>query len=235
MNDAAIESLYRRIRLMIWRELKVWRNESATKESCFVNRLFIILMIVPIAMSVLIVVAGQFYQVPPWLAVIGIILVIIGYFGLPLSFVVALIRYRKAIITRFKNPFLILIDNSLPVAKSDAKLVRYFISKPIEQLEFLLFQLRAEKESLRARVGSLVGVIEKIGLLPGLVTIFIWLQKIGEEQEPWVYGLIYATPILYLFGMAMNVVLAKLDRVCFMIEYAIDRKNSKAAKREFSS
>lgn len=89
-------------------------------------------------------------------------------------------------------------------------------------LEYGLIQYRHHWGIPDRRIGSLVGEIRKIGLLPALVTIGLAAHTmIKADSHPYVWMLLATTGALYVLGfIAMNQH-ERTDQVIAVVEYAI--------------
>ena len=97
--------------------------------------------------------------------------------------------------------------------------------KPLDTLELALLEVKAERDFFERRISLVVGAIEKIGLAPGLFAALISLQNLKPGQE-WIYGLAYATPVLYIMGALAHFLVMRLDRMAKLLELAIARQKA---------
>jgi len=100
----------------------------------------------------------------------------------------------------------------------------YFMSKKKQDLEVVLLEVVAEKEAFEKRIALLVGSIDKIGLAPGLLALFLSMNKLKDIEVDWVLAIAYAIPIFYGFGVFSHILATKMSRHITILEYVISKK-----------
>ena len=155
---------------------------------------------------------------------ISLVFLIIGYFGILVSPFVYALYYRKDIVEFLGNPLGIIIGNAKKNNRADTIFVKYLISRDNSALEIALIEMKAERAAFEKRVACIIGVIDKVGLLPGIVAIFVSLPKIKTIDIDWVLAIAYATPFLYFMGLFAHFLMSKMDRHISLIKYVLEEK-----------
>lgn len=135
----------------------------------------------------------------------------------------------------FSRPHLILIKNIQEINNSDEILLNMLMQKDIEVLEYTLTQLQAELKSLEARVSFVIGTIKKTGLLPAILALFLFFQKVNvsnfnESFHPIITAFLFATPCLYLFSGFIEETKSHLERHVEIYKLIINMKSNLASE-----
>jgi len=154
-------------------------------------------------------------------SVIFLIFCYIGYISHPF---VLLIIHRKFFGKFFRNPLSVIYDNVKRNHQVDLQYLSYFMSKKKQDLEVVLLEVVAEKEAFEKRIALLVGSIDKIGLAPGLLALFLSMNKLKDIELDWVLAIAYAIPIFYGFGVFSHILATKMSRHITILEYVISKK-----------
>lgn len=162
----------------------------------------------------------QLIAAPTWFGIISLIALLIGYLCVLCELIVDVWVNRESV----KNPFGILLNNSRITAIVDAQLIQDLMHKPLEQVEFLLLELKAEKDFFERRISLFVGSIEKVGIFPGLLAVVFSFSNLKQGQSGWITALAYVTPILYFFGAGGHYLIMRLDRQVKILELVMERK-----------
>jgi RNAse (barnase) inhibitor barstar len=161
-----------------------------------------------------------------WIPVISLLALLIWYLCILAEPLLDAWVYRELI----KSPFGVLLNNAKVAARCDLSLMRKLMPKPLEQVELLLLEVKAEKDSFERRISLFVGSIEKVGIVPGLLALAFSLSNLKQGQSKWVTALAYATPILYFVGAGGHYLIMSLDRKVKILELVIARKKEKIAE-----
>jgi hypothetical protein len=147
-----------------------------------------------------------------------------AYLGALLYPILSVWVHRKSLWSVLKHPFGVLLGNAMSTAAVDMLYLPRLMRKPLDKLEVVMIELKAERDSFERRISLVVGAIEKVGLAPGLLATIISLQNLKPGQSKWIYGLAYGTPLLYIFGAVAHFLVMRLDRMTKLLELAIARK-----------
>lgn len=207
-------------------EIKQRKQRSSTREHSFLNRLFIELTVFPFALSMLLA-AVVYFTSASWLIESSIVSLLIAYIGVLVHPLISAWLHRKSIRKMLNHPFGILLRNSYETATVDLKYLPKLERKPMRLLEVVALEVKAEREFFERRISLVVGSIEKIGLVPGLLATFLSLHKLPDSLSPWIAGLAYATPALYFFAVMAHFLAMRLDRMKKLLDLAIAHKKEK--------
>ena len=155
---------------------------------------------------------------------ISLIFLILGYLGILVSPFVLALYYRKDIAKFMRNPLSIIIGNAKKYHYTDTIFVQYLTSRDNRALEISLIEMKAERAAFEKRVALIVGMMDKVGLLPGIVAIFVSLPKIKAIDIDWVLAIAYAMPFLYFMGLWSHYLMSKMSRHISLMEYALEQK-----------
>ena len=123
-----------------------------------------------------------------------------------------------------RNPLSIIIGNAKKYHYTDTIFVQYLTSRDNRALEISLIEMKAERAAFEKRVALIVGMMDKVGLLPGIVAIFVSLPKIKAIDIDWVLAIAYAMPFLYFMGLWSHYLMSKMSRHISLMEYALEQK-----------
>jgi hypothetical protein len=77
--------------------------------------------------------------------------------------------FRQPIKKAIRNPAAFMLWSARITAAVDASILPIIMRQPLDEIEFVLLQVRAEKDSFERRMSLTTGAMEKIGVLPGLL------------------------------------------------------------------
>lgn len=205
-------------------ESRLRRRENKLQRGYLMRNFVWLFQVIPFSIAIVAAVARKFFGVSETVAIVGLILLLLSYVATLIQpFLLAWVN-RQALIAAVKNPMGLLLDNASVTARVDAWLLPRLLHSPIEHLELLHLELKAEKEFFERRLSLVVGAIEKVGLAPGLLAAGVSFSNLKTGQPDWVSALAYATPVLYVSGVAAHFLLMRLDRFAKLTELAVARK-----------
>jgi hypothetical protein len=161
-----------------------------------------------------------------WLSQVALILLATTYLFILLNPFIMLVLNWSFFWRAVRNPLGLILDNSKQCAETDMKYIRYFYKHERHALKFVLIEMKAERSAFERRVGLIVGALEKIGIIPGLVALFATLTRINSFQSAWIYGIAYGMPILYFLGVYEHYLMSRLDRFIMLLEMVIESQKS---------
>lgn len=226
MDRTTRERLFRLLRAASRFETRLSKRAARREHGYLFRNFFWIFQVGPFLVAVAAAAARKLFGAPDFVGLIGLILLVLSYLAtLAYPFLLAWTN-RLALSAAVKNPLSLLLQNASATATVDARVMPRLVRNAVEDLELLLLEIKAEKEFFERRLSLVVGAIEKIGLGPGLLAAGVSLSNLKSDQPEWVSALAYATPILYLFGVAAHFLLMRLDRFVKVVELAVSRKKS---------
>jgi hypothetical protein len=105
----------------------------------------------------------------------------------------------------------------------------------LRHLEYAQDCLTLGAQHLRSRIAWLVGVIDKVGLIPLAITAYFSYQKIVADQQQailiwppkdWVWILWVSVVTIYLMSTYLLSIAQQFDRFCVVLKHAIQAKKS---------
>jgi len=225
MDRSELDSLYQIAQQISNQEIEQGKKVSSVKNR-HANKIFVWSVIVPIILGLVIGFANKLFINEPILRIISVCILLISYLSIIAQPIIEAWLYKDSICRFISNPFSKLLMNSKFNANNDLPFITDLLEKKLEHLKFLKLELDAEKNAFSKRISLMVGALERIGLLPGVFGILVTISELGKEQSDWAYALAYATPILYLAGIGMHLLVSRLDRISQLVGYAIEMKES---------
>lgn len=198
------------------------KQRARTPSNRLTGRLFLELVVLPAGLSIVLGLA-VWTGIARWLAVVSLYALALSYLGIFAYSVIALWLHRRSAGRLVFNPFAALIDNARTTAEIDRRYLDRFSRETLDSLRFVLMEVRAERTFFERRLGLLVGSIERVGLLPGVLAVVLLVTRLGSGQPDWVYAIAYATPILYIIAAMSHFLLMRLQRVVELLQMIIDR------------
>ena len=170
---------------------------------------------------------GRNVNVNDWLLLITLVLVALTYVALVYVQVYEDIKRRKESSETIQNPLtqtIMLAEESCVEGLSVAWDLQDIDKAAID---FVHEQLSLEREAVTSRIGSVIGALDKVGLLPGLITLYIGVQRINVPGLP-AYVTQYLIPIIVsalyiLFAFYTYPALRRLDRYLSFLDLARQR------------
>jgi hypothetical protein len=123
------------------------------------------------------------------------------------------------------NPTVIPLWNAEITATTDARSLPLVTQQPLEDIEFVRLEVSTERENFERRVSLLIGTIEKIGVIPAFLAVWVSLQALSDPPS-WVDSLPYALVAMYIFGVVAHFQLMRLDRMLKLLDLAVVRKKA---------
>jgi hypothetical protein len=124
----------------------------------------------------------------------------------------------------------------------DFDFARQLSAVPTDSLEFAITRLRSEAEHIRARVGLLVGALDKIGMVPLGASTILTLWTIQRESSQHGLPLLIPSYVLYsiaggLFflcvaGVGMFRASHRIEEITQIVQLALDQKNRSVVRSE---
>ncbi|HAV1886635.1 TPA: hypothetical protein JG939_004213 [Enterobacter hormaechei subsp. xiangfangensis] len=162
-----------------------------------------------------------------FLVTVSTIMILISYVLLLLMPVVKIYQERKSIKRFLMFPLSASVEGNIKKESIiDANFLPNFEALGKKALELGLMEIKHEREFLSKRVAMVVGPIDKLGILPGIISMIITISKPLEEHD-WVTGLAYGYVALVIISISFINLLVKYDRIIALTELAISRCTQK--------
>ena len=131
---------------------------------------------------------------------------------------------RGSMVKFVKNPFQLTLDHAKRLSHIDRRYVRLLSTKNVDQLSYILIELKAEKDAFHKRVSLMVGSIDRLGLLPSLLSTAVLLGRISPDHSDWIFAIGYATVLLYFVGVYAHYMMSRMERMIGLLGYVIEMK-----------
>jgi hypothetical protein len=229
---ASRDSIVRILRAMSLYEARVYRGgkraKGETRKLSPEFRLSLFIVWLPLSLSLGIALLARLAF--EWLAAPSLAMLLVSYVGLFVWILSTAFSYRKSLIRALQHPFALLLRNAAETMLVDLRYASKLEKKPLRLLEITALEIKAEKEFFERRISTIVGTIEKLGLIPGLGAAMIAIYQLPTGINVFVQSIAYAVPALYLFGGYAHFELMRLDRFSKVLELTIIRARANPAE-----
>lgn len=160
-----------------------------------------------------------------WLSLFILLLLLLFYVSVFVFQIIEFVKTSEDLKTIFRNP----LTSSLEKVSEDCKRGVEFISRlqtlDRESISFVHDQVVHEHQAFASRVGLFVGAIDKVGVLPGLISLYISWQNLGASDTS-NFTIKYTIPIaiasLYAFALYAHFSLLRLGMYASFLKFAKD-------------
>lgn len=121
------------------------------------------------------------------------------------------------IVKFFKNPTANLLSAVEASASKEVLTMRGLSDISVETLEYLSKRFSLAKDQLSQRMSYLMGAVEKVGVLPGVIASVLALkeffgsQSLSDEHRYWFFTAAICFSILYLFSLIAMLVSQRFE------------------------
>ena len=200
------------------------RNELAKHRERHINSVFKYMVIFPFLLSMLFLFIKIFLN-NDFITITGLIFLTISYIGIIVQNLMMLFINRLDFIELFSSPFSLIIGNAVATVRYEPVLYRALTYRSTQEIKYILNRLKAERNVLNNKISLLIGGIEKIGLFPGLVAMFMSFGQLGNNNVPsWVEPIAYASIALYIFGFLFHNAIIRADEKIQLLDFIIEVK-----------
>ncbi|MDF7679944.1 hypothetical protein PT300_04670 [Enterobacteriaceae bacterium ESL0689] len=215
------------IKLLNNHELKYKEKIKSNKASKLDKILFVSLIVMVVFSFIFIGLYAAFKPDYDFLATIAIVLIFASYVLLFLMPAVKVYDERKAIKYFFTMPLSSSVEQNI---KSESMIDNDFLPEFIllgkDTLELGLMEVKHEREFLSKRIALLIGPVDKLGILPGIISMAIAISKQAGVYN-WLMGLASGYIVLIIISLIFFDILFKYDRIIALTELALSRCKSK--------
>lgn len=164
-----------------------------------------------------------------WLGLAGLSLLLLLYLTIPAIQIYRAYRYRSKI----KRSFLLPLCESLNLnVKTELSVDGMFFpllkELTTEELQLGLLEIKNEREFLEKRMNLLIGPIDKLGILPGIVATITALTKIPENYN-WISAIAYGYMVLSFLSLFFYHLIMRYERMIALTELALESKSPSPA------
>ncbi|MNE09540.1 hypothetical protein D3C80_1022190 [compost metagenome] len=207
--------------------------EKSTRAYRLGSRVFWFGVVMPAVLSVLLAPIGLYEPLR------GVFYVCWGLLFLSYSMIVlypalAAWLYRASLKKAFTLPYSSLLDvNAKQPMQSDAEYLPQLIKLSALTLKLGMLELKSERNSFEKRTAMVVGPLEKIGIIPGILASFVGAQSVATalaggaasgSHLDWIYALAGFNVLTFALCVFVQFTLVRYDRMIALTELAIDCK-----------
>ncbi|CAJ1924775.1 hypothetical protein HLBENOHH_04429 [Aeromonas dhakensis] len=198
------------------------RNAITRQRERHINRVFKYMVILPFLFSMLFLLIKNILN-DDFVVIAGLFFLTISYVGIIIQNIMMLFVNRSDFIELFSRPFSLIISNTVATVRYESMLYRALMYRSTQEIQYVLNRIKAERNVLSNKISLLIGGIEKIGLFPGLVAMFMSFGQLGNNNVPsWVEPIAYASIALYIFGFLFHNAIIRADERILLLDYIID-------------
>lgn len=197
------------------------RNAITRQRERHINRVFKYMVIIPFFSMLFLLIKNILND--DFAIIAGLFFLTISYVGIIIKNIMMLFVNRSDFIELFSRPFSLIISNAVATVRYEPMLYRALMYRSTQEIQYVLNRIRAERNVLSNKISLLIGGIEKIGLFPGLVAMFMSFWQLGNNNVPsWVEPIAYASIALYIFGFLFHNAIIRADERILLLDYIID-------------
>lgn len=160
-----------------------------------------------------------------YIKVAFLFLLLVWYIALPSVQIMELYAERGEILRFLKNTNQPVIEGLSATVDADLLLVQTLRNKSVPALQLAKNRISSQQSTIERRLGTLIGALDKVGIVPGLITLVIAASsKQNELVTLFVAVVMFA---LYLFAFAAHFALPRLGLYVKLIESEIEEAEKK--------
>lgn len=150
-----------------------------------------------------------------------LLLLLFWYIALPTVQLMEIYADRTELIQFFKNSNQVVIDGLVQSTSADSALVKALKVHSLESLTLAKNRISAQQAAIEARVGALAGALDKVGIVPGLITLII--AAMSEQNENITLFVTIVIFAVYVFAFNVHYSLPRLGFYVKLLESEISR------------
>lgn len=208
------------------------KERKATKSYRLETRFFWFAMISPSILAVVLAILGKFIHAY-WMFNVSWVLIAISYLALFLYPFLGVLLYRDSLRKAFASPFASLLEwNVKTVMQVDAQYLPVLTALSRDTLKLGALELKSERNGFEKRTYMVTGALEKIGIFPGSLALFVGLSTAVKALDgagitarmDWVFAVAVANIFFFFMCGYVQMMLVHYDRMIALTELAIERK-----------
>ncbi len=157
------------------------------------------------------------------LKVIMIIFIFAGYVGIFVVQILEFIAGWKDTKQFFNNPIKIVLSSLQDASKKDLLLLDELGKYSSESLKYVKCRIDSQEKAIEKRIGVLVGAIEKIGIIPGVLTLY--LAAISHNSQRLAFTAAVVVLFMYFLSFIIHFSIPRLSLYSRLLEHKILAKN----------
>lgn len=216
--------------------VRVRRNQRKTNRNYHLEtQYFWLAMISPSVVAVLLAILGKSIAAH-WLFNISWVLIAMSYLALLLYPFVGVLLYRDSLKKVISAPFASLLEwNVKTVMQIDAQYLPELTALSRETLRLGALELKSERNGFEKRTYMVVGALEKVGIFPGFLALFIGISTLIKTLDgagisarmDWVFAVAVANVFFFFMCGYVQMMLVQYDRMIALTEFAIELKKER--------
>ena len=216
--------------------VRISRNQRKTNRNYRLEtQYFWFAMISPSVVAVLLAILGKSIAVH-WLFNISWVLIAMSYLALFLYPFVGVLLYRDSLKKVISAPFASLLEwNVKTVMQIDAQYLPELTALSRETLRLGALELKSERSGFEKRTYMVVGALEKVGIFPGFLALFIGISTLIKTLDgagisarmDWVFAVAVANVFFFFMCGYVQMMLVQYDRMIALTELAIELKKER--------
>ncbi|WP_114194634.1 hypothetical protein [Edaphovirga cremea] len=162
------------------------------------------------------------------LLLVSLIILMIAYFIVIITPFFTAYQNRNKIKKSYTLPFCLAID--LNIKKEfiiDQHYLPALIAIDKNELELGLLEIKHERTFLEKRIFLITGPVDKLGILPGIISSFAAATKFADPNG-WLMGITYGYIALVILSLFFYHIMMRYDRMIALTELAISTKPNTA-------
>jgi hypothetical protein len=192
-------------------------------------------MISPSVLAVLLAILGKSIDAY-WLFNVSWVLIAVSYLALFFYPFMGMLLYRHSLKKVFAAPFANLLEwNVKTVMQVDAQYLPELAALSRETLKLGALELRSERSGFEKRTCMVTGALEKVGILPGSLALFIGISTLIKTLDDsgitarmdWVFAVAVANVFFFFMCGYVQMMLVHYDRMIALTELAIELKKER--------
>ncbi|MCA6972963.1 hypothetical protein [Pectobacterium carotovorum] len=155
------------------------------------------------------------------LLLVSLILLMLTYLAFIITPFISIYQNRNKIKKSFTLPFNLAINQN--VKKDfiiDQRYLKELIALDKKELELGLMEIKHERNFLEKRTLLITGPIDKLGILPGIISTLAATTKLADPNS-WLMGISYGYIALIILSLFFYQIMMRYDRMIALTELAI--------------
>jgi len=216
--------------------VRISRNQRKTNRNYRLEtQYFWFAMISPSVVAVLLAILGKSI-VAHWMFNVSWVLIAMSYLALFLYPFVGMLLYRHSLKKVISAPFASLLEwNVKTVMQIDAQYLPELAALSRETLKLGALELKSERNGFEKRTYMVVGALEKVGIFPGFLALFIGISTLIKTLDgagisarmDWVFAVAVANVFFFFMCGYVQMMLVQYDRMIALTELAIELKKER--------
>lgn len=211
------------------------KQHQASRNYQLETRYFRFAMISPSVFAVLLAILGKFIDAY-WLFSVCWLLIAMSYLALFLYPFLGIFLYRHSLKKLLAAPFASLLERNVKTAMQvDAKYLPELAALSHDTLKLGALELKSERSGFEKRTYLVTGALEKVGIFPGSLALFIGLSTLVKTLDgagiparmDWMFAVAVANFFFFFLCGYVQMMLVHYDRMIALTELAVEYKKER--------